>query len=357
MRIVYIIVLVFSALGALDYLTGDHLKLGREFEKGFKLLGVMALSMVGMIVISPWLANAIAPVFDWVYKALHIDPSIIPASLFANDMGGAPLAVQVAQDEAVGRFNALVVSSMMGATVSFTIPLAVQMVDKRHHRMLALGLLCGVVTVPFGCFAAGLLCGLPLPALLTDMLPLLLLALIIAVGLLLAPELCVKVFKVMGFAIKALVLAGLMIGIVNFLFDREVFAGMGSLEEGTMICMNASIVMTGMFPLLKLVSGALQKPLKRLSRKLQLQESGIMGLLSTLATNVTTLGSMNDMDDKSIMLNAAFAVSAAFTFAGHMAFTMAFDSTYLLPVITAKLLSGLLSLLAAQTLHRKISHQ
>jgi DNA-directed RNA polymerase subunit RPC12/RpoP len=72
-----------------------------------------------------------------------IDPSILPSVLFANDMGGAPLAVEAARDRALGAFNAMVVSSMMGCTVSFTIPFALGGVPKELHRDMLLGLLCG----------------------------------------------------------------------------------------------------------------------------------------------------------------------------------------------------------------------
>ncbi len=84
-----------------------------------------------------------------------------------------------------------------------------------------------------------------------------------------------------------------------------------------------------------------------------MNEVGTLGFLSSLATSITTFGNMNAMDPKSIMLNAAFAVSAAFTFAGHMAFTMAFDSDYLLPVIIGKLTAGLLAVLLAGILYKK----
>ncbi len=357
MSVLTIVILIFSIIGGADYLFCNKLGLGKEFEKGFKLLGVMALSMIGMIVIAPWIADVLFPVFEWVYKIFKIDPSVIPATLFANDMGGAPLAVQVAKNEAIGNFNGLVVSSMMGATVSFTIPFALGLVDEEHHRQLAFGLLCGVVTIPIGCFIAGLICKLPILDLLLNLLPLTLLAIIIAVGLLFAPNVCVKVFKGFGFFIKGLVLVGLMLGIVNFLAGKEVIKGMGTIEEGVMICMNASIVMTGMFPLLYLVSKFLSKPLKKLGNKLQMNEISMTGILSSLATSATTFGVMNDMDKKGIMLNSAFAVSGAFTFAGHLAFTMAFNGEYLLPVIVGKLTAGALALVFAYFLYGKLNKE
>ena len=83
MNIITVVMLVFSMLGALDRIFGCRFGLGKEFERGFHLLGTMALSMIGMIVISPWIAGILSPVFDLVWNHLHIDPSIIPASLFA----------------------------------------------------------------------------------------------------------------------------------------------------------------------------------------------------------------------------------------------------------------------------------
>ena len=63
---------------------------------------------------------------------------------------------------------------------------------------------------------------------------------------------------------------------------------------------------------------------------------------------------MDNMDDKGVMLNSAFAVSAAFTFAGHLAFTMAFDASYLLPMIVGKLTAGFLALALAFLLYSKL---
>ena len=43
-------VLLFSLLGAVDYVIGSKLGIGKEFEKAFSLFGPLALSMLGMIV-------------------------------------------------------------------------------------------------------------------------------------------------------------------------------------------------------------------------------------------------------------------------------------------------------------------
>lgn len=354
MSVLTVIILIFSILGAADRISGNRFQIGNEFEKGFMLLGNMALSMIGMIVISPLIADLLAPFFSVIYDVLHIDPSIIPASLFANDMGGAPLSVEIAKNEQIGLFNALVVSSMMGCTISFTIPFALGMVKKEQHRPLIFGLLCGVVTIPVGCFIAGIVAKLPIIDLLINLLPLFIFSAIIAAGLWFFPSVCVKVFNVFGFLIKALITVGLVFGIIGFLRGNLIFENLATIEEGALVCLNAAIVMTGMFPLISIVSRLLSKPINVVGRRIVINERSALGLVSSLATSMTTFGDMDNMDDKGVMLNSAFAVSAAFTFAGHLAFTMAFDAAYLLPMIVGKLSAGFLALVLAFPLYKKL---
>ena len=82
------VLLVFSVLGALDRILGNRFGLGKEFERGFELFGSMSLSMIGMLVLAPVLANWLQPLLQGMAGLLPIDPSVIPAMLFANDMGG-----------------------------------------------------------------------------------------------------------------------------------------------------------------------------------------------------------------------------------------------------------------------------
>ena len=337
----------FALIGALDRIFGNRFGLGREFEKGFMLLGNLALSMIGMIVMAPFLAELMKPLLSFLSGTLHMEPSIIPASLFANDMGGAPLACAVAADEKLGTFNALVVSSMMGCTVSFTIPYALGAVDRAQHRPLLLGLLYGIVTLPAGCFVGGLVLGLPAGTLVLDLLPLVLFSALIAAGLVLCPEKCVKVFSWVGTLIKILITVGLALGVLRFLTGVEIIPGLATLEEGAAICLSAAAVMAGAFPLLHVLSRLLQRPMKSLGRRLGVGEAAVMGFVATLASSITTFESMKQMDEKGVMLNAAFAVSAAFTFADHLAFTAAFDPACITGVIAGKLLSGVLALSAA----------
>ena len=347
------VMVVFSVLAAIDRILGNRFGIGKEFEKGFMLLGTMMLSMTGMIIISPFIADLLKPAFDGIYNLFGIDPSVIPATLFANDMGGAPLAMDVARNSEIGAFNAYVVSAMMGATISFTIPFALGIV-KENIKELIVGMLCGIVTIPVGSLVSGIIFGIKIKGLLLSLLPLTLFAIVIAVGLLKAPDLCVKIFKYFGFFIKVLITLGLALGILKTLVDVEPIKGLESIESGAAVCVNASIVMSGAFPLMYIVSKVLNIPLTALSKKIKINKTSAVGFVSTLATNVTTFEMLNSMDSKGAMYNSAFAVSAAFTFAGHLAFTMANLPEYIPHMIVGKLVAGFTAILIAVPIYKRV---
>ena len=352
MAILTYVMAAFMLLAAADRIFGNRLGLGREFERGIELLGTMSLSMVGMIIAAPLIAHLMQPLFTLLPS--WIDPSILPSILFANDMGGAPLAVGAARNEAIGAFNAMVVSSMMGCTVSFTIPFCLGCVPKTLHRDMLLGLLCGIVTIPLGCFAGGLVSGLSPLALLINLLPLLVFSGIIAIGILRAPDLCVKIFNILGVIIKAVITVGLAVGIFTFLTGIPLLPHVDTLEAGIAIVVNASAVMTGTFPMIYLLSKLLAKPLGAVGKKIGINESAALGFVSSLATSVTTFTMMEKMDRKGIVLNAAFLVSAGFVFTDHMAFTMAYLPEYLPAMIVGKLTAAVLSLVIAVPVCKKI---
>ena len=354
MNAISFIVCLFSLIGAVDYILGNRFGLGKEFERGFKLLGTMALSMIGMITVSSVIADIIDPCLTFVYEKFCLDPSLVPAIIFANDMGGASLAKELSKNDNLGMFNALVVSSMMGCTISFTIPIAMQCVNKNRHRELMMGLMCGIVTIPIGCLFAGIFSGLSILELIVNLLPIAIFAVILACGLLNFPDICIKVFNSLGIFIKSIIIWGLALGIVKFLTGIEIVQGLVDFEEGALICFNAAVVMSGTFPLIAILRKVFSKFLVNLGSKIEINSASAMGFVSTLATNVTTFEIMNEMDEKGAILNAAFAVSAAFTFAGHLAFTMAFDTSYIIRVIVAKLISGASALIFASVMYRKI---
>ena len=347
MNVLSIIIVVFSILGAIDYILNNRFGIGKEWEKGFHLIGTMSLSMIGMIVLAPWIGQLILNGFGSVVSKMPFDISVIAGSLLANDMGGATLALNIAQNEQIGYYNGLIVGAMMGATISFTLPLAMAVVEKRQQNSVLFGLLCGIVAIPIGCLVAGLMAGIPIVALFVNLIPLIVLAVLLAIGLIKIPDMCVKVFGVLTIGIKIFIIFGIVVGIVRFITGYELIASAAPIEDGVLIVFNVAVVMSGTFPLLHIISKLLQKPLVFLENKMGMNKTSTIGFISTLATNVTTFGMMKDMDERGVILNSAFAVSAAFVFADHLAFTMSFENGFVPCMIVGKLVAGLFGVIIA----------
>ena len=87
MNVVSYIMLGFSLLGALDRIMGNRFGIGKEFEKGLHMFGNLALSMIGMILVAPALGVWLAPAFSAMYETVGLDPSVLPAALFADLVG------------------------------------------------------------------------------------------------------------------------------------------------------------------------------------------------------------------------------------------------------------------------------
>ena len=151
---------------------------------------------------------------------------------------------------------------------------------------------------------------------------------------------------------KALGLAGLVLSIFTFLTKIEISPYFDSFENAAFICANACVTLSGALPLMFIVTKLLNKPLNKLGAFIGINGVSTISLLGSLVTNASAFGVMDKMDKRGVVVNSAFAVSASFVFGSHLAFTMAFDNTYVLPMIIGKLISGVFAILLALLLYK-----
>ncbi len=345
---------VFAIIGALDKIFGNKLKLGDEFEKGLLTLGPLSLSMLGMMTIAPVLADLLVPVISPVAKLFHFDPSALAGILIANDMGGASLADSIANDSVLGAFHGLCVAAMLGATISFTIPVALRSTKKENHGDVLLGLLCGLSTIPVGCFVSGLCMSINPLTVLINLAPSILISVIIIIGLLKFPKATIKIFSVFGKIISILITCGLALGIFQTLTGKTLIKNTAPLMESAATVFTICITLAGTFPLIAIISRLLKKPLSALGKKMGLDDVSVVGLIATLANSIATIESADKMNRKGRIINLAFAVSAAFVFGDHLAFTLSYNGKYIVPVIIGKLVAGVTAIVVASVLSKKV---
>lgn len=351
-KIILWVMAAFALLGAADRIFGSRLGLGKQFEEGIVAIGALSLSMLGILTLAPVLARLLKPVLVPIYGFLGADPAMFAGSVLANDMGGAPLAMELAQSREAGQFGGLIVGAMLGATIVFTIPVALGILRAEDRPALAKGVLAGVITIPFGAFLGGLTAGFPVGMLVRNLVPIVLFALLIALGLWQFENAMVKGFLWFGRFVVAVITVGLAAAVFTELTGVVLIPGMAPLSEGVEVVAGIGFVLAGAFPLVFVLTKLLKKPLRALGRVLGMNEVAAAGLLASLANSIPMFGMMQDMDERGKVLNVAFAVSAAFVFGDHLGFTAGFDPSMLVPVIVAKLSGGLFALLAALFLTR-----
>ena len=336
----------FALLGVIDKVIGDKFRLGQAFEKGLMTAGPLILSMAGMIVLSPVVAQGMSKILVPLCGAVGMDTSVL-GGFFPVDAGGASMAYALSDNQKLRAYNGIMVASMLGATICPVIPLSLQMTKKELHEDVLMGLLCGIAAIPAGCVISGIMMGCGALDLLLNSLPMLVISAVICIGLWKSPRVVTKLFGWLGKFLMAFVSIGLLLGMLDLFAGVKVFKEMAPLSEAFSIIGSISVILAGVFPMLEIVSLLLKKPMAWLSRKLGVNNTSVLGFVTTLANNIPVFSMLQDMDKKGRVLNMAFAVSAGYVFGDHLAFVLSFDRNFALPMVVGKLIGGVMAVVLA----------
>lgn len=352
-EILIAVMAAFAVAGAIDRIFGNRWGLGKEFEAGILAMGSLALAMVGIICLAPVLASLLKPVIVPVFAFLGADPAMFAGTILACDMGGGALAVELAASHQAAMLGGVLTGSMLGATVVFTIPVAMGILEEKDRPVMAQGILCGIVTIPLGVLAGGLTAGFPIGMVLRNLIPIVIIAALIALGLWRAENAMVRGFEVFGKLVVVVVTVGLAAAVVEALTGFVIIPGMAPISEGFETVGTIAIVLAGAFPLVFVITKLLRKPLMAAGRWLGINDAAAAGLIASLANSIATFGMVKDMNRRGKVVNIAFAVSAAFVFGDHLGFTAGFAPEMIGPMIVGKLVGGVSAIAVAMWLTGK----
>ena len=245
---------VFALLGALDRILGNRFGIGKEFEEGILAMGSLAMAMIGVITLAPVLASVLKPVVGPVFNLLGADAAMFAGSILACDMGGGALAAQMTADPHAALLGGVITGSMLGATIVFTIPVAMGILREEDRPAMAKGILCGIVTVPVGILVGGLVAGFALRMILKNLIPIVLIGALIAFGRWKAEKAMIRGFAAFGKGVVALITAGLGAAIVQELTGFVILPGMAPISEGFHTVGEIAIVLAGAFPLVAVLT-------------------------------------------------------------------------------------------------------
>lgn len=343
-------IFVFGVVGCIDKVLGNKFGLGEKFEEGFKSMGSLAMSIIGIYSLAPVISSQLSKIVGPMFNAIGVDPSILPGSILACDMGGYISAAGMARTEEMGLFSGLILASMLGATLVFTIPIGAGVIEKKDQYFFIKGMLSGLITIPVGCIVGGLILGIALPKLVINLIPVILMAITLTIGLIKWPNKLINGFNYLSRLTIIIGAIGLMISIFERISGIAIIPGMEPFDEGIKIVGSIAIVLCGAYPMMTIITKVFKAPLTRLGEKIGIGENSVAGIIICLANNVPTFMMLKNMDNRGKVLCSAFAVSGAFTFGGQLGFVASIDKTVIVPFIVSKLVAGMSAVLLAMVL-------
>lgn len=351
-QVVLAVMAIGAAAGGLDLLFGNRLGLGERFEEAFRLLGPIGLGMAGILCLAPVLARVLGWVVAPGMSAIGLDPGLL-GGLLAIDMGGYPLAMELAEDPGVGKLAGIVVSSTFGCTLVFTIPVGLRILPEEDRPLFIRGMLLGLGAMAFALLLGAVMMGIGAARAVYQLLPVLLLSGLMAWGIHVRPEAAARGLGYLAAGIRVLSVVGLTLGAVEYLTPWQLLPGMTPLEEAMKVVCSIGIVMLGSMPLAELLRRMLLTPFGWIGKRTGLNSQSTAALLVGMVSVTPALSMIPRMDQRGKVVVSAFLVCAGSCFAAHLGYTVGAEPEMTGPLLVVKLLGGVLGLGLAIAATRK----
>lgn len=379
--VVVYIIMACAIAGAVASAIKPESELGQQFIAGVDSIGPIFLPSAGILASAPYLTAFVEGVSGPAYGALGADPAMAATTFIAVDMGGYQLADALAQTRE-SWIMAMMTGYMAGATIVFTIPVALKMLEKRDRKYLALGVMSGLLAIPIGVFVASAIIALSHPVIRevvstnadatyqlalswaqigVNLVPLIIICVALALGLKLKPDAMIKGFIVFGRVMEGalkivfvLVVVEYFTGIFTTVFGSFGFDPIIADDEDMFRALETSgaigMMLCGAFPMVYLIRKYLAKPLAKIGGAVGLSSDATAGLLAGSANVLALLSMVKDLKARDKVICMAFAVCCAFLFGDHLSFTANFQPSLIVPVLLGKLAAGICAIAFAHVL-------
>lgn len=377
-QVVIGIMMFFVVVGAVAAIRNEDSGLGAEFKAGLHSIGPIFIPVAGIMASVPYLSIFVEKVIGPAFTAFGGDPAMAATTFIAVDMGGYQLAEATAASTD-GWVMAAVAGYMAGATLVFSVPVGLAMLDRRDHKYMALGIMSGLLTIPLGVLitvailsSTGTLLreeitttgdsthpfSMSIGAMLANIAPLAIVVALIALGLKLRPQWMIAGFiwfgRILDAALK-LVLAATIVeyftGFFSWIFGAWGFAPIIADADDQFRALEIAgyigIMLAGAFPMVWAIKTYLAKPLAAIGSKVGISPEGTAGLLAGAANILALFHLIKSMPAKDKVLCIAFAVCSAFLLGDHLAFTANFQPNMIGALLIGKFAAGVLAILLA----------
>lgn len=385
-QIVIYIIMACALVGCFASIFKEESQLGKEFLAGFEAIGSIFIPVAGIMAAAPYLTWFVSHIFGPLYELVGADPSMAATTFIAVDMGGYQLAEALAATKE-SWIMAMMTGFMAGATIVFSIPVALKMLKKEDRRYLAMGEMVGFITIPVGVLVSSVIIALTNPMIretistngeatyqlalsfwliFRNLIPLVIICGAIALGLYFIPEKMIKGFNVFGKAMDTALRIVLVLCVVEYFTGifSKIFGTWGfepiiadeiDINRALEISGYIGIMLCGAFPMVYLIKTYLAKPLDKVGRKVGLSAEATTGILAATANVLALFAIVKDLKPNDKVKCISYSVCCAFLIGDHLAFSANFQPSLILPVMVGKLCGGCLAVyIATKFLKKKI---
>lgn len=339
------ILAIFALIGGLDFLFGNKLGLGSKFERALQLMGPMATSITGIIVMVPVLSLALQKTIVPLSVALGFDPGVF-GGLIPIDWGGFFLAKDLASDPRLGLYGGINIAGTFGTVLSFAIPMGMRVLkDKEKQDAFARGILEGLVIMPVALILGGLVSGLGFVEVIWHSLPILILSCLVLLGIWKNLPLMVKIFSVFSQILRAIGILGIAIGAFQQMAGVQLIPIITPIIDALRIISMITVTMLGCLPLSEFLTRLLRKPLTSLAKKINTTPEALSDPIMTVASGTAGIIAMQDFDLRGIELNAAFVVFAVSGLSAQLSFILNNAPEHLPSYMVTKFIGGFIAVI------------
>lgn len=373
-QIVIYIIMACALVGCVTSIFKEESELGNQFLEGINSIGPIFLPVAGIMASAPYLTTFVSGVFGTMFGAIGADPAMAATTFIAVDMGGYQLADALAQTRE-SWIMAMMTGYMAGATIVFSIPVALKMIQKEDRGSLALGVMAGFIAIPVGVLVSSVIIALGNPmiretiatsgettyqlaldfaTIVRNLIPLVVICGLIATGLYFIPNKMIKGFNIFGKVMDSCLRLVVVLCVIEYFTGvfTSIFGKWGfepliadevDINRALEIAGYIGIMLCGAFPMVYMIKTFLSKPLGWLGSKVGLSSDATAGILAATANILALFAMVKDLKPFDKVKCIAYGVPCAFLIGDHLAFTANFQPTLILPVMAGKFCAGVLA--------------
>lgn len=375
------IIMICAVFGVIGAIRNPNEGIGKEFMLAFNQLGIIFIPFAGILASLPYIEKFVITVFGKLFELIGADVAVAGAMFIPPDMGGYQLYEGLAGSTETWMI-ALFMGFAAGPIIAYSIPLGFSILQPNDRKYFGLGIMAGILSVPFMvfiCIALLKLTNTPVRGtisnvnpsdidlaltwklILINMLPILIFCLALAILLKFFMSIMMKIFMIFGRVLEIAIKIVLVISIVEYFTGAftMLFGSFGfdpiiadkkdqfrALENAGYI----AIMLCGAYPMIYLIKKYAGNALQKVGEKVGFSAYGSIGLFATLAESLAMFGILNKMRGADKVKVCAFSVCGSWILGAHLTYAANFQPNLLAILLIGKFLGGCIAIFFAKWL-------